>query len=561
MAEDPRDTQDISAVSWWFDYKLKEKSNLPDEIDILADFKYVFGHGIMKVYWDEEKDQLGFDAIEPIFIVVPDGTKELQESEYLVHVKHLSKWDYRHGPDASEYNQDSDFVKKLASDPDAHTVNKESEYLSARRLSDGITHSSEKGVIILWEVFERTGKGEEILVHTCSPVCWQEEVRKSFQLSYRNAKIPFIDFPLERISKSFYSSRGIAELGAAFQGYLCKTWNAKSDHMDLWNNPPLTASKEIPMVGNIKSGPGVIIPFPVTPIQMGAPAISWDQEMANTRDLAEQLFAVPDFGIGEKGFDAGKKRSADKTATETQLIAATTNTMMDAQQRLDRRQLGKLYNQAWDILYQFDDDMAYLHDQAFLSLDKTLRDKVQSLRPSGTPGSWNITQRLQRSLMRLQTYMGNPYVNQGELIKMALEMDEPGLVDRLYQDPGEAQQDQAQKQMEEIPPLGEGFPIKINPVDDHFIHAQVVMEYLLEGAANNRPLADKGQRAIMGHLDAHVQAGRQVDARKMADLVKRFQTASQIAVGAPGPPVGPNGQALPAPQAPPSPPPPPPGTL
>src|SRR4029077_3973466 len=27
MASDPRDTQDISAVSWWFDYKLKEKSN------------------------------------------------------------------------------------------------------------------------------------------------------------------------------------------------------------------------------------------------------------------------------------------------------------------------------------------------------------------------------------------------------------------------------------------------------------------------------------------------------------------------------------------------------
>jgi hypothetical protein len=222
---------------------------------------------------------------------------------------------------------------------------------------------------------------------------------------------------------------------------------------------------------------------------------------------------------------------------------------MDAQQRLDRRQLGKLYNQAWDILYQFDSDMAYLHDQEFLSLDKDLRDKVQSLRPSGTPGSWNITQRLQRSLMRLQTYMGNPYVNQGELIKMSLEMDEPGLVDRLWQDPNETQQDQAQQQMKEIPPLGEGFPIHINAAkDDHFIHSEVVMQYLLEGAANNRPLSDKGQRAIMGHLDAHIQSGRKVDAKKMADLVSRFRSASQIAVGAPGPPVAANGQQLPAPQ-------------
>ena len=366
LSEDPRDTQDISAVSWWFDFKLKEKSNLPDEIDILADFKYVFGHGILKVYWDEDRKCLGFDAIEPIFIIVPDGTKELQESEYLVHVKHLSRWDYRHGPDSSEYNQEEGFVKKITGDGRGDNHNEEQEYLAARRLSDGITHSTDRKVIVIWEVFERTGKGKEIQVHTLCPVCWREEVRPSFALTYRNAKIPFIDFPLERISKSFYSSRGISELGAAFQGYLCKTWNAKSDSMDLWNNPPLTSSKEIPMVGNVKSGPGVIIPFPVQPIVMPAPAISWDQEMANTRDIAEQLFAVPDFGIGQKGFDAGKRRSADKTATETQYIASVTNTMMDAQQRLDRRQLGKLYNQAWDILYQFDDDMQYLHDKEFL---------------------------------------------------------------------------------------------------------------------------------------------------------------------------------------------------
>src|SRR4029077_15456932 len=180
----------------------------------------------------------------------------------------------------------------------------------------------------------------------------------------------------------------------------------------------------------------------------------------------------------------------------------------------------------------------YLHKEEFLSLDKSLRDKVQSLRPSGTPGSWNITQRLQRSLVRFQTYLGNPYVDQGELVKMALEMDEPGLVDRLYKDPGETMNDQAQKQMKEIPPLGEGFPIRIDPSDDNFVHAEVVMQYLLEGAANNRPLSDKGHRAIMGHLDAHIQAGRKTDARKMADLTKRFQVASQIAVGAPGPPVG-----------------------
>ena len=547
ISEDPRDTKDISAVSFWFDFKLKEASNLTEEMDIIADYKHVFGKGVMKVYWDEEEDHLAFDAIAPIFIIVPDGTKDLGKSEYLVHVKHLTKWDYKHGPDSSEYRQDEMFIKNITGTVDSSRYSDESDFARARNLSDGITHSTDKDLIIIWEIFERKD-AKTIMVHTVSPLKWQEDIRKPFELSYRNAKIPFIDFPYERIDKSFYSSRGISELGAAFQSYLCKCWNAKADHMDMWNNPPLSATKEIPFPGNVKSGPGVIIPFPVVPISMPAPAISWDTEMANTRDLAEQLFAVPDFGVGEKGFDSGKKKSSDRTATETNYMASITNTMMDAQARIDRQQLGKLYNQAWDLLYQFDEDMAYLHKDEFLKLDKELRDKVHSLRPAGTVGSWNATQRLQRSLMRLQTYMGNPHVNQGELIKMTLEMDEPGLVDRLYKDPGIEQADQLEEQAKEIPALGEGFPIRIDPKDDHFIHAQAIMEYLLQGAVTGRTKDPHGQQQIMKHLNEHVQAGMQVDGKRMRKLQDQFKQASQAALSAQGMPVNNQGQPQPKPK-------------
>ena len=542
VAKDPRDTQDITAVSWWFDFKLKENSNLLDEMDILSDYKYSFGHGIMKVYWDHEEGRLAYDAIAPIFIIVPDGTKDLQHSEYLVHVKHLTKWDYKHGPDSSEYKQEEDFVKKITGDHSPAQSSDEGDYHSARRTSDGITHSTDEDVIIVWEVFERKD-AKTIMVHTISPLLWEEDIREPFELSYRNAKIPFIDFPQERIDKSFYSSRGIPELGAAFQSYLCKCWNAKSDHMDMWNNPPLTATKEIPFPGNVKTGPGCIIPFPVTPISMPAPAISWDTEMANTRDLAEQHFSVPDFGIGEKGFDSGKKKSTDRTATETNYLASITNVMMDAQSRIDRKQQGKLYNQSWDLLFQFDEDMGYLHKAEFQELDKELRDKVHSLRPSGNVGAWNTTQRLQRALMRMQTFIGNPHINQGELVKMTLEMDEPGLVDRLYQDPGVEQQNQLEEQAKEIPALGEGFPIKIDPRDDHFIHAQAIMEYVLQGAVTGRTKDPHGQQQIMRHLNEHVQAGMQVDSKRMGALVKQFQQASQAALAAQG--VSVNGQGQP----------------
>lgn len=222
IAAEPQDTNDVVNVAWWFDYKMRQKSNFEDAIDLIADYRYLYGNSVMKCYWDEDNKRLKFDAIEPIFIITPDATDDLRVAEYVVHVKHLTEWEYLNGLDSDLYTDKSkSFLKTIEGNATDGNYRNEAEFVSAQRSAEGITHSTKEDLIVLWEVYERQEK-DKVIVHTICPQRANIDIRPPFQLTYTNHYSPFVDFPVEKIGKSFYSSRGIAELGAPFQSYMCK---------------------------------------------------------------------------------------------------------------------------------------------------------------------------------------------------------------------------------------------------------------------------------------------------------------------------------------------------
>lgn len=524
LSKDPRDTADMSEIGWWFDYKMKEESNFEEEMELVAEYSFLYGRAVMKALWNEDDKHVEFCAIEPLFIIVPDSTKDIQTAPYLVHVQHLSKWEYKHGPNSDLYDrQDDGFIKRISGSGQGTEEADEELLLSAQKSCDGVTHSNNEDTIVIWEVYERESK-TKTTIHTISPLLPKEDLREPFELPYKINRHPFVDFPFERMGKSYYAVRGIAELGASFQSYLAKTWNGKSDSMDFWNNPPLSAQKDVPITQNIRVQPGTIIPFPVAPISMGTPPIDWDTEMANTRNLAEQVFAVPDFamGGGEKGFDNQKKKP-DRTATETQYIASITNMVLDARSQTWRRSLFKLYRLAWEILKEKDNDPAYLRSSVFAELPDGVQEKVRSLRPSGSAGQWNRTARLQNAIRRKMLFQGSPNVKQDELDKMALELDEAGLVERLYQESGLEQQAQTSQQMMEIPALMQGMPVATNEKDDAFLHAGVILQYLTNGATQGKQMPAEAHQSMIAHLNAHVEKARQTDPKQINKMLADFQ--------------------------------------
>ena len=448
ISKDPQMGEKMTDVAWWFDYKLKQNSNLEREMPFVFDLTLQCGRGIVKPTWDADKKQVRFDSVEPIYLIVPPDTDELQNADRIVHVQHFSPWRYANGAGSENRKQGDDFIKKISG---GKADNEAQSLEDTKRLKEGITHSSEKDCIIVWEVYEKTKDGWKL--HTVSPVC-DEEIRPTIALPYRHKMAPFVDFVFEETDKSYYSPRGVAEILAPFESSLCKQWNEKHDAMSFYNRPLFYTSRDIPNAGAIKMRPGDILPFEIKPVDRGAPPISWDQEMINTRMVAEQRIATPDFGIG--GNDGTKD---NKTAREVDEISAQRNQVVDMRSRITRRQLGELYNQAWSLLLQYDQDFEFLKGGDAATLDKAARDAVMTIKPNGSSDSWNMHARLKKAVARKQLLGQSPFIDQGELDKSLLELDEPGLVRRLFRDPGTKQQDQVTRIMMVIPALEDGLAV------------------------------------------------------------------------------------------------------
>jgi len=518
------DEEMVQAAAAWFDFKLRYKSNLEQELAYVNDDLLVFGRGIVKCTWDVDAKRIRHESIEPIYIIVPENCVSLETAERVVHVRHLTPWEYKHGPDSKKYNQDEDFYKRIIGGKDETNID---SHKQTKKLSRGITHTDDK-VIIVWEVYEK-GSGGSWTVHTASPMCPEEEVRNSFELPYKlDGKSIFVDFPFED-RKGYYETRGVCEILSDMESSMNKMWNEKHDCMTLYNRPVFSADRDVPNTGNIKLAPGQILPFQVRALNPGAPPISFDQEMANTRFVAEQRVAVPDFGIPSQD-----KSKQNKTATEVSAIMTNQNLAVDMRARSYRRSLGQIYCVDWYLLKQHDKELGYTQNKASYEVDKEALEAVESIEPSGTADNWDTTKRQQKAVMRFQMFNNDPFIKQGPLRQNILALDQPGLVNELYQDPMEEQRHQANIQGMEIPALEAGVPVTPAPSDDHAVHLQTLLQRAVQNLKARKQPGPDAQQASQAHIMAHMQALQQKDpkaanavGKQFADLAKMIEQMQQ----------------------------------
>jgi hypothetical protein len=525
VGEDPNNSEYYTACAWWFDYKLKQCSNFEDVLPIVIDYMMLYAHGIMQTTWDNRGKRLRFVAINPLYLIVPTECGDLCDADRVCHVKHLTKWEYMHGINSSKYNQDGDFIKKVTGSPDTDRTDTTLSNTKAR--IEGINHSTDPNCIILWEIYEKDADGN-FIVHTVSPKLPEEDVREAIKLPYKNGtgdygdtELPFVDFQFERNDEDYYDARGVAEILMPFQMSCKRMWDEKHDCMTMYNRPMLTTDRDYPSITNISTKPGQILPGNLRAIQMGAPPISYDQEMANCRLVAEQRIAIPDFGVGGQPF---KQTSDRKTATEVQALGTYTQEITNMRGRLFRRSGNKVFCQAWGLLKQYDRDLSFVKDMKVQNLDYDKREEVIMVKPNASSDSWNLHARLQRAVSRMQMFRGDPNIRQGELSKSCLELDEPGLVSRLYEDAQDKQHDEAEKEMLEVPAMDTGFPVTPDPADDDAARLPVLFTYVVRNIQiGKKPIDPAGPIMIAKHIEAHLQQLAQKNPKAGNALRKQWQ--------------------------------------
>jgi hypothetical protein len=354
------------------------------------------------------------------------------------------------------------------------------------------------------------------------------DLRDPMELPYDHGQCPFVDFPYEIKDKGWFSPRGVCEILAPFELSMTSMWNHKHDAMTLYNRPLFRAERELPNSINLRFQPGQILPYGVAPVQMPQPPVSFDQELNQTRAVAENRIGSPDYAMGSV-MSGGSDR---RTATEIQSINAQAMQSGDLRARLFRMALGKLYRQAWSLYVQYDSkSLRYRFAEDSLEADPVALHDQYELEPKGGMDMVSRQMMVQQAINRKQLFMNSPWVDQVELDKSIMELDDPSLIKRLLRDPGQKAQDELEDETKTIPTLLVGIPVPAKQGQNYAGRIGVLMQYLNGAIQQGQQFSPAAQNAFMMRLDSLLQFYEQVatnEARKLRKEIQKFLEGSGL---------------------------------
>jgi hypothetical protein len=516
-----------------FDWLTRNKTNFEEELDATFDAMLVAGRTVMKYRWDTESKTVEYEAIDPTFFIVPSSTVELEKAPWCCHVKQVSLTDYK--LTEAYTNQSPDFIKRIrgGQDPAIDSSGKEDDKMTR----EGLTHSKDDQTIILFEVWVRDAKGW--IVHTFSPSAPESPVREPFRCPYQfqgKPFLPFVSFHFEVKDRGWYSPRGVAERLAPYETYASKIWNAKADALDFVSKPLFTSDNPLANnTSNFRFRPGDFLPPTTRQVQMSAPPVALDQEINNTRLIAQENIQVPDFGTSEEG--AGQT----KTATEMNYVASFAGQGVQYRGRIAFRSLAKVYRGSWALWVQFGgDQLTYFCAETRKVLPQQAKTDNYLIQPNGSPDQWNRQQRLQRAVSRFQMFNGHPNVNQEELVKCILEEDDPRLVKRLFISTKNKQANESEDEAMEIVLMLNGWPAVVSPGEDHRLRISILTGKLQQLAATGAPVNPQSRTLIQQHLVQHMQMLKQENpkaATGIGEAISALDPAHNPAAAPGGPPL------------------------
>jgi hypothetical protein len=484
-------TADAGKAEKAFDHYLRFETNFPKQYMAMTDIMLLRGRAVMKVAWCPKDEVLKFLAIDPINIIVAGNADELEEADWFCHVRPMTKGQYMR--DAS-LDKDPNVIKQICGN---HRDDTTSDSEKASR--EGLTYMTSDDMIIVWDVYEQVADGW--LVHTYSPTRPALALRQPFKLPFKldgKPCITFVSTQFEVKDAGWYSPRGIAEQLAPFEASLCKSWNQWHDFLAFMGMPLFTAETQIQNTANIRFRPGEILPPGIEPATMPPPPASLEQDMNNTRAIAEQFIHIPDFGVG-------RQTDKGRTATEINRIGGLMDGGVDLLAFIFRLPLSKLYRLAWMLMSEkMTAELTFMMNGAPEVLPISALKQPWMVRPSGSTDDWNRQNRVQKAVARFQLFTQDPLINQEELRKDVIAADNPADVDRLLQPTGTQAATEAEDEAFETMLLMGGYPAVVKPNEDHFGRLKILVGKVHQLDLTGAPVDPIAMQRMQDHIKEHL---------------------------------------------------------
>lgn len=512
--------ESVVSAGRWFDYQVKQRSNLESEILTVIDWMLMVGRAVMKVRWNPDKKMLAFDAIDPRMIIVPATTMDLATADRLVHVRQFTEEAFLR---SKEF--DLKRIKRVKLEIDNFKAARDAQESglnqsqSTKDIREGIV--TNESVITVWEVWQPDDNGK-LGYHCFCPTVPEVNLKDRVENPYDHDELPFIDFPYEIKDKGWYSPRGLVEMVATFEAELTNLLNQKHDTLTLTNRPVfLNERNEGTNIASFKLTPGQALPRGLKPAVWPKVPFDFQEAIQAVREIAEGRVTVPDFGITRLS-DTTQRR----TATEVNAVSQMFQQSSDLRLRVFRIGLGKLYRQAWKVLLQYaKKDLNFFYVDQFEEITTRELHDEYAIIPNGSADGVNKAYLFQKAISRFQMFNGHPFIDQMELVKTVLEADEPSIVRRLVTNPGLRANDEREEQAMEIAVMAKGLPATVSPNDDHVEHLRVCLAYIVQNsqAGGVQPGVNE-LRLLEFHITQHLQALEQIDGKAAREIRQAFES-------------------------------------
>ena len=234
-----------------------------------------------------------------------------------------------------------------------------------------------------------------------------------------------------------------------------------------------------------------------------------------TRQVAEQLAQVPDFGLGRE-----ERPAERRTAREIDALMSIMSQGANLSGLLFRESLANLYRAAWATLAMYaTGDLAYWQTKKRKVLPIQAVKDVYSIEPSGSTEAYNRQIRVQRARALMEMFKGDPDIDQMALKSEVLSSLDERLPQKLLVGNDINQAIEAEDEAIEIVLMLHGhYPAVVQPDENHGARALLLMQKLQALTVENAPVDPIGQQLLAQHLAQHLQYLQQQNPQAFAQL-------------------------------------------
>jgi hypothetical protein len=371
-------------------------------------------------------------VVDPFNILVPNGTRHLQDAERVCQMHRYSVRQFEQLAEDRGW-ENSKEVLRLAKEKSS--ADQESGYDNSVGYTPHISlDESEDSVeyVPVWEVYHYQGQNKyRTLFSPSAPKLILEQRAWVWLDDGSDRPWPYVQFRNENRRLEFYDTRGLCELLIDNQKIANAMQNAKGIQLDFYTKPMLKGGRG--KAQNIKWIPGESLPDGVEPVQMPRVDQIFDYSTSNEYSKAQRRS-----GSSQGGF-SDNASGGDKTATQVNAEQLARQRLTNVSVMRDTEPLTQLYSMMWEYLRHNPVPLPIVSEsgQYQSQLSEVVYAMPFRVLAAGSNQHVNPDFVLQQLMTLGPMLMQIPFVRQERLAAIMVDQLNPQLTNELVHDPEE----------------------------------------------------------------------------------------------------------------------------